>query len=334
MAKTTPSPPPKKRQKSPKVAVVVPCYKETAHILPVIEGIGSEVSGIYIVDDDCPDKTGAFVEQNCKDKRVRVIYQRPNTGVGGAMVRGYREALDDGFDILVKMDGDGQMDPSLIPKLIAPILNKRADYVKGNRFHKLEAVSAMPKSRIIGNIVLSFFSKLSSGYWSVFDPTNGFTALHKTAAARLPLDRLSKGYFFESDMLFRLGMVRAVVEDMPMDAIYGNETSGINIPKIIPEFIAKHFISASKRIYYTYFLRDFGLPGMQFLLGKLLLAFGLVFGGIKWMESDATGVPATAGTVVLAALPIIIGMQFLVSFLNHDTKNTPTSPLVVDTEPD
>jgi len=331
MAKPAPSSPSAKKKKAavfaPSVAVILPCYRETAHILGVIEGIGPEVSAIYVVDDDCPDKTGAFVEEKCADKRVRVIFQRPNTGVGGAMVRGYREALEDGHDILVKMDGDGQMDASLIANLIAPILGKRADYVKGNRFHKMESVSAMPKSRIIGNIVLSFMSKLSSGYWSVFDPTNGFTALHKTAAARLPLDRLSKGYFFESDMLFRLGMVRAVVEDIPMDAIYGTETSGISIPKIIPEFIAKHYMCACKRIYFTYFLSDFGLPGMQLLLGKLLLAFGLVFGGIKWMESDATGIPATAGTVVLAALPIILGMQFLISFLNHDTKNMPTKPL-------
>ncbi len=295
--------------------------------MPVIAGIGPEIDAIYVVDDACPDQTGALVEKECRDKRVRVIYQQSNTGVGGAMVRGYREALNDGFDILVKMDGDGQMDPKLIPRLLTPLLQKRADYVKGNRFHKVESLSAMPKSRIIGNIGLSFLSKLSSGYWSVFDPTNGFTALHRAAAVRLPLERLAQGYFFESDMLFRLGMIRAVVEDMPMDAVYGNETSGISIPKIIPEFIARHYISACKRIYFSYFLSDFGLPGLQLLLGKILLAFGVIFGSIKWMESTSTGIPATAGTVVLAALPVIIGTQLLFSFLNFDTKNMPTKPL-------
>ncbi len=312
---------------SASVAVILPCYRETRHILAVIENIGPEAAAIYVVDDACPDHTGAYVEENCRDERVRVIRQPQNTGVGGAMVTGYKQALKDGHKVLVKMDGDGQMDPRLIPKLIAPLLEGRADYTKGNRFHKIEALSAMPKPRIVGNIALSFFSKLSSGYWAVFDPTNGFTALHHTAAERLAFERLSSGYFFESDMLFQLGMIRAVVEDVPMDAIYGDEQSGISIPKIIPEFIAKHSINAIKRIYFNYFLRDFGLPGLQLLTGKLLLGFGLIFGGYEWHLSSTTGTPATAGTVILAALPIILGSQFMISFLSYDSRNAPVIPL-------
>ncbi|NQV99273.1 MAG: glycosyltransferase family 2 protein [Rhodospirillales bacterium] len=315
------------------IAVILPCYKETAHILDVIKGIGPCVSAIYVVDDDCPDQTGAYVEKNCKDRRVRVIFQKSNTGVGGAMVAGYQAALQDNHDIFVKMDGDGQMDASLIPTIIAPLVENRADYAKGNRFHKIEAVSKMPVSRIFGNICLSFLSKMSSGYWSVFDPTNGFTALHRTAARRLPLEQLSKGYFFESDMLFRLAMIRAVIEDVPMNAIYGNEKSGIRIPKIIPEFIVKHFISTCKRLYFTYFLRDFGLPGLQLILGGLMFGFGVIFGLIEWYHSSTSGIPATAGTVIVAALPVILGSQFLISFLNHDTRNAPTKPLQSDPSP-
>lgn len=329
MAKTTKSPVASKQKKNTdaSIAVVLPCYRETAHILDVIRDIGSTVSTIYVVDDACPDQTGTFVENNCKDKRVRVLIQKQNLGVGGAMVAGYRQALKDNHDIIIKMDGDGQMDAALIPDIVEPIVSGRADYVKGNRFHKLDAVSQMPKSRIFGNIGLSLMSKLSSGYWSVFDPTNGYTALHRTAANQLPLERLSKGYFFESDMLFQLSLIRAVIEDVPMDAIYGSEKSGIRIHKIIPEFIAKHSVRALKRIYYSYILRDFGLPGLQLLLGILLVGFGGLFGAVEWIHSSMSGVPATSGTVIVAALPVILGTQFLISFLNHDTRNVPTTPL-------
>ena len=319
---------------SQSVAVILPCYRETSHILSVINKIGPEVLAIYVVDDACPDLTGAFVQDYCIDKRVRVIMQHANSGVGGAMVTGYQQALKDGHDILVKIDGDGQMNPNMILKLITPILEKKADYAKGNRFHKIESVMVMPKFRIFGNVCLSFLSKLSSGYWSVFDPTNGFTALNRTAAERLPFESIAKGYFFESDILFRLGMIRAVVADVPMEAVYGSEVSGISIPKIIPEFIAKHFLNTCKRIYFNYFLRDFGLTSFQFLFGNILLWFGVIFGIIQWYESEISGIPATAGTVVLAALPIILGSQFMISFFNSDIKNVPTVSLQLNEDAD
>ena len=312
---------------SQSVAVILPCYRETSHILSVIKKIGPEVVSIYVVDDSCPDLTGAYVQDYCTDNRVNVIRQNINSGVGGAMITGYQQALTDGHDILVKIDGDGQMNPKLILKLIAPILANKADYAKGNRFHKIDSVMIMPKFRIFGNVCLSFLSKLSSGYWSIFDPTNGFTALHRTAALRLSFASIAKGYFFESDMLFRLGMIRAAVVDIPMEAVYGAEESGINIPKIIPEFIAKHFLNTCKRIYFNYFLRDFGLTSFQFLLGNILLWFGLIFGATQWYKSELSGIPATAGTVILAALPIILGSQFMISFFNSDIKNVPTISL-------
>ena len=319
--------PPSSETSSQSVAVIVPCYRETSHVLSVIEKIGPEVAAIYVVDDACPDLTGAYVRDNCLDNRVCIIMQDVNSGVGGAMVTGYLHALKEGHDILVKIDGDGQMNPELILKLIAPILEKQVDYAKGNRFHEIDAVMMMPKLRIFGNVCLSFLSKLSSGYWSVFDPTNGFTALHRTAAERLSFESIAKGYFFESDMLFRLGIIRAVVKDIPMEAFYGSEDSGISIPKIIPEFTAKHFLNACKRIYLNYFLRDFGLTSFQFMLGNILLWFGIIFGIIQWYESELSGIPATAGTVILAALPIILGSQFMISFFNSDIKSVPTISL-------
>ncbi len=306
-----------------KIAVVLPCYRETGHVLDVIAAIGDEIAHIYVVDDACPDKTGQHVRAHCTDKRVEIITLADNLGVGGATMAGYRQALADGARIIIKLDGDGQMDPARISDLVAPIMEGRADYTKGNRFYNLDGISQMPKMRIIGNLALSFITKLSSGYWNIFDPTNGFTALHAEAARQLPFDKINTGFFFESDMLFRLYLERARVIDVPMPAQYGKEESSLSIRKILFEFAGKHFINTSKRIFYTYFLRDFGVPSIELALGKILFIVGGIYGILGWRESAATGIPATAGTVLLAAMPIIIGSQLLISFIDHDVKNIP-----------
>ena len=143
------------------------------------------------------------------------------------MVTGYRAALEDGAAIVVKLDGDGQADPGLIPSLVGPILAGQCDYIKGNRFFNPENLSNMPKVRLLGNAILSFLSKASTGYWSIMDPTNGLTAISVPVLRLLPLEKLPKGYFFETDILFRLNAVRAVVEDFPMRvSIAGGEQLG------------------------------------------------------------------------------------------------------------
>lgn len=309
------------------VAVVIPCYREKAHVMEVIGGIGPEVSHIFVIDDACPEKTGDYVREHCRDPRVEVLNHERNTGVGGATMTGYRHALEAGAGIIVKLDGDGQMDPAMIPTLIQPVAEGGADYAKGNRFHQLQAISAMPAMRITGNMLLSFASKLSSGYWDIFDPTNGFTAIHAKVVRALPLDRISKGFFFESDMLFQLGLIRAAVKDVPMDARYGKEKSAISIPKIIPEFLFKHTINTCKRIFYSYFVREFTFASIQLVGGAIMLLFGILFGAYWWVDSSVTDIPASAGTVILAALPIILGSQFLISFINHDTRNVPKTPV-------
>jgi dolichol-phosphate mannosyltransferase len=315
------------RSAKPGIAVAIPCYRETSHIMGVLAGVGPEVDAIYVIDDCCPDKTGELVERECKDPRVRVIRHERNKGVGGATITGYRQALADGHDIIVKLDGDGQMDGALIPRLIQPVLDGSADYAKGNRFHGMHGFSQMPWHRIFGNLVLSLLSKFSSGYWNVLDPTNGFTAIHAEALKAVPLDDISEGYFFESDMLARLGLARAVVRDIPMVARYGSEVSGIRIPQVVPEFIFKHICATLRRLLITYFVRETNIATIQLSLSVVLIAFGVIFGAVNWIDAQSSGVPATAGTVVLAALPIILGSQLLIAFLNHDTRNVPSEPL-------
>jgi len=309
------------------VAVVIPCYKVKRHILDVIQGIGPECFRIYIVDDCCPDSSGEFVRLNCTDARVVVLQNKVNMGVGGAVMVGYQAAIADGMDVIVKIDGDGQMDASLLLNCIAPILSGEADYTKGNRFFDLEKVRAMPKMRLLGNAALSFMTKLSSGYWNLFDPTNGYTAIHRDVARRLPFEKISQRYFFETDMLFRLNTVRAVVVDVPMQAKYGDEISNLKISKIIGEFFVKHIRNFGKRIFYNYYLRDMSIASIELPLGVLMMTFGIVFGSYHWIESTQKEIATPAGTVMLAATPLLMGLQFVLAFIAHDISSVPRQVL-------
>jgi dolichol-phosphate mannosyltransferase len=305
------------------VAVVVPSYKVADQLPGVLRGIGPEVTAIYVVDDRCPDNSGAIAER-VKDPRVRVIRHDSNRGVGAATVTGIRQAIRDGADIIVKMDGDGQMDPRLLPVLIDIVRSGEADYAKGNRFYEPEGLSSMPPLRLVGNAGLSFLAKLSTGYWQTFDPTNGYFAIHAEIARRLPLHKLSERYFFETDLLFRLNTLQARVVEVPMPAIYGNERSNLRIHKIILPFLAGHLRNFVKRIGYNYFLRGFSLASIELLAGLTLVAFGVVYGIANWSD---TGPGSTAGTVMLAALPIILGFQMLLAFFSHDVQSAPATAL-------
>jgi dolichol-phosphate mannosyltransferase len=311
----------------PRLAVVIPCYKVKDHILDVIAQIGPEVAMIFAVDDKCPEGSGKFVEASIRDPRVKVIYNAENKGVGGAVMTGYRAALEAGADVVVKVDGDGQMDPALIPDIARPVLMGRADYAKGNRFHSVWNVRTMPGIRLFGNAALSFLTKLSSGYWSLFDPTNGYTAIHAEALRQLEFANISERYFFESDMLINLGNIRAVVQDVPMKAVYGDETSNLKIRNIIGQFLRKNVKELMKRVLYTYFLRDFSLASAQLMFGLLFFSFGTLFGFWGWYQSISTGSPASTGTVMLAVLPVILGFQLLLSFFGFDMANEPKVPL-------
>jgi dolichol-phosphate mannosyltransferase len=315
------------------IAVVIPCFRVKARILEVLGAIGPECGTIFVVDDCCPEGTGDHVEAECRDPRVRVLRHDRNQGVGGATITGYRAALAAGAAIIVKLDGDGQMDPELIPRLVQPIFDGEADYTKGNRFFDLDGLGPMPRLRLIGNSLLSFASKLSSGYWNIFDPTNGFTALHSAVARRLPLDKLSRGYFFESDLLFRLGILRAVVCDIPMPAVYGREKSNLVISRVLGEFGGKHVVNTVKRIFYNYYLRNFNIASIEIVVGLVFLTFGFWFGLSHWIEGSRLNVPATSGTVMVAALPVIVGVQLVLAFLSYDLQNVPRDILHRRLEP-
>jgi glycosyltransferase involved in cell wall biosynthesis len=316
------------RQNDPRLSesgvwLIVPCYKVKAHISRVIARAPEWIEGIVCVDDACPEHSGDFIEETNTDPRVRVVRLPQNRGVGGATLAGYAEADRLGARILVKVDGDDQMDLSYLAQLVAPILLGEADYAKGNRFTSISHLQAMPALRVFGNGALSFAAKVSTGYWNVFDPTNGFTAI-ESSVARLVMERsVSQRFFFETDLLYHLGTLRAVVRDVPMPARYGDEVSNIRISAIIGPFAGKHLTNFINRILGQYFVRDFNAATIEFLVGLALFGFGMVY-GLHWLATRNVHQAASAGVVMTAALPVIIGVQLLLQAMNYDVLSVPT----------
>lgn len=305
------------------IAVVIPCYKVKNQIVDVISKIGDEVSYIVVVDDCCPESSGKHVKETCHDDRVQLVFNETNLGVGGATIAGIEIALKLHADIIIKLDGDGQYDPALIPSLVLPIVDGYADVAKGNRFFNIDNLGKMPLIRVIGNAALSFINKLVSGYWNVMDPTNGFVAIHRNILLQLPLEKLDKRYYFESDLLFRLNTIRAVVHDVPLTATYGEENSSLIVSSIIFSFPAKQLNRFFKRIGYSYFLRDFNIGSISLVFGIILFVSGLIYTLARWLESSISGMPATAGMVMIGAIQLVIGMQLILTFLNYDVANVP-----------
>jgi glycosyltransferase involved in cell wall biosynthesis len=304
----------------PRIAVVIPAFKVRDHILTTLAAIGPEVAAIYVVDDACPESTGEHVRKNCADARVRVIRVERHLGVGGATTRGYREALGEEMDILVKLHADGRMDPARIPSIVRPLLDGQADYAKGNRFFDLDDVTGVPWRSRVGNSVESFVTKVATGYWDITDPANGFTALHGTVARAIGLDKLARDGSFESDVLFRLAMLRAVVVDVPMPVRITRNEPRARFPR-------SFFSRTLKRVAYGYFLRDFNAGTALFLAGVFLMLVGSWYGGTQWYTAAASGFPASPGTVMLAALPVLVGAQLLIAAFHYEVTNVPRRPL-------
>lgn len=313
------------------IAVIIPTYRVKNHIINVINSIGTEVESIYVVDDCCPDRSGQHVLKNCHDKRLKVTFLKKNRGVGGAVLEGYKQALSDGASIMIKIDGDGQMNCAMISKLIKPIIDGKADYTKGNRFFDIEALHSMPKIRLVGNAGLSLINKFASGYWNIMDPTNGFTAIHSKAANKLPFNKISQRYFFESDLLFRLNIIGAVVQDVSMSSLYDDEQSSLNVLHSLLTFPSKYMKRFLKRLLYNYFLTDFNLATLSLITGASLILFGTIFGVTHWLHSIISGVYSSTGTVMIPTLSIIIGFQLLLFFFQIDISSIPTKPLQKET---
>ncbi len=308
------------------VVVVVPAFRVAEQIEAVLDGVPAWVRAVLVVDDASPDDLAARVERR-GEERVELLRHERNQGVGGAVVTGFRRALELGADVVVKMDGDGQMDPAYLPALLEPLLAGEADLAKGNRYRDREALRDMPAERLVGNTGLTFLLKLASGHWDMFDPTNGYLALRVHVLRLLDLDRLPRDYFFESGLLIELGVLRARVRDVAIPARYGSEPSSLSVGGTLVGFPGRLVAGLCRRVARRYFLFDFTAVSAFLALGLPLFLFGVVFGAVHWIRSIRTGEVASTGTVMVAALPIILGFQLLLQALVVDIAERPSAPL-------
>jgi len=307
-----------------KIAVVIPAYRTENEIQAVLAGIPDFIRHIIVVDDASPDSVAELVSTSAKqDERILLLRHEKNQGVGGAMVTGFKKALELGTEIVIKLDSDGQMDPHYMPGLIAPLITGEADYAKGNRFRDFESLRQMPFIRRVGNLGLSFLTKAATGYWNVFDPTNGYFAIRADVLEQLPLEKLDKGYYFETSMLSRLYLLDAHVQDVTIPARYRGEVSNLSIRRVMFEFPYKLTRTIIKRIIVKYFIFDFSMMSIYLLTGIPLLLFGLIFGIAKWIQYAQLGLSAPTGTVILPTLSVILAIQILLSAIEIDLHAAP-----------
>ncbi|MCL4528991.1 MAG: glycosyltransferase family 2 protein, partial [Chloroflexi bacterium] len=283
------------------IAAVIPAYRVERQITSVLAGLPPFLDHIIVVDDASPDRTSDLVADLVKnDSRLILVRHAQNQGVGGAMITGFRKALELGAQIVVKIDGDGQMDVSRLPELLMPLIAGKADYAKGNRFRDFAALRQMPIIRRVGNMGLGFLAKAATGYWNLFDPTNGFIAVRAEALSQLPLDQIDRGYYFETSMLANLYLLGAVVQDVSMPARYQGEASSLVIHRVLFEFPPKLIGTLIRRVLLKNFIYDFSMASIYILTGLPLLLFGLIFGSVKWIHYASENIPAPTGTVMLA----------------------------------
>jgi glycosyltransferase involved in cell wall biosynthesis len=312
---------------APKVAVVLPCYRVKEKIVGVVESLIGRVDYIFAIDDQCPENSGEWLKANCQHPSLRVIFHEENQGVGGAMITGYQAALETDAGVVVKMDGDGQMDPRYLGRLIAPLVTGKADFAKGNRFFDLRALRSMPWARRVGNFGLTLLTKAASGFWHLSDPTNGYFALRRGALELVNFHLLDRRYFFEISLLVQLNVVRAMAVDVPIPALYANENSSLDPMKALFSFPGKLFGSFMHRIWWRYFIYDINIVSVFLVAGLFMFFGGGIFGAWRWSANIEEGHNQSAGTVALAMLPMLLGFQMLLQALVLDVIDKPAEPV-------
>ncbi len=291
-----------------RVAVVVPAHDEERLVVETLQGIPEIADRIYVVDDASSDGTGERARE-LGDPRVEVIRHDRNHGVGAAIVTGYRRALDEGIDVICVMAADNQMDPQELVDLVRPVALGEVEYAKANRLVSGEAWTVIPRTRYLGNAVLSLLTKIASGYWHVADSQAGYTAISRDALQRLDLDRLYPRYGFPNDMLVHLNVQNARVRDVASRPIYHvGEESGIKLRSVVPRISWLLFKAFWWRLGHKYVIRDFHPLVFFYVFGIFMTLVGVALGVIE-LVLRILGNEITTPTIVLVAVLLIAGLQ-------------------------
>lgn len=306
-----------------KIAVAIPCYKVEPHLEQVVAGIPDFVDTILLVDDCSPDGTPALVDRlAAAQPRIVALHHAKNQGVGGAMKTAFRRALDLSVDVVVKLDGDGQMDASYIASLVDAVTvsgpEGPADYAKGNRLFDRQMLRRMPAVRRVGNMGVGFMVKAASGYWNVSDPVNGFFAIRTATLRRMEFDRIADRYFFESSMLIEMHYTGARIREVSMPAIYADEQSNLSVSHTLISFPPRLVAAWLRRLHLSYFVYDFNICSLYLLVGIPSFLFGLVFGLCEWIHYASISSPSPTGTIMVAVLTFILGFQMLLAAAQYD----------------
>lgn len=302
--------------KEQKIAVAIPCYKVEQHLEQVVSGLPPLIDIILLVDDCSPDGTPALVDRLADGSRIVAIHHPQNKGVGGAMKTAFRKAMEMEADVVVKLDGDGQMDASYIAPLVEAL--EGADFAKGNRLFNRQMLRRMPAIRRIGNMGVGFMVKAASGYWNVSDPVNGFFAIRTKTLRQMDLDRVADRYFFESSMLIEMHYTGAHISEVNMPAIYGDEHSNLSVGKTFFSFPPRLIAAWLRRLHLSYFVYDFNICSLYILVGLPSFLFGLIFGLCEWIHYASISSPSPTGTIMVAVLTFILGFQMLLSAAQYD----------------
>jgi glycosyltransferase involved in cell wall biosynthesis len=308
--------------KNNKIAVIIPYYNAQKHIVEVIDNIPVYINKIYIVDDRGNEELPI---SRINDNRLIVLNNQKNLGVGGAMKNGFKAAIADQMDIVIKMDADNQMDSSYIPELLHPLIKNKFQYSKGNRFKDLQALKNMPSIRKIGNLGLSFLTKMATGYWNNFDPTNGFFAIKVEILKKLNFNNIDNRYFFETSLIAELYHQEAKIFDVTMPAIYGEEKSSMKVWTIPFIFFPKLFKVFFQRIVKSYFLFDFNIASLYIITGLPLFFFGIGYGVYNWVYYSSKNILTPTGTIMIATITLILGFQLLLQAIQFDIQKAPKS---------
>jgi len=280
------------------------------------------VDHIIVVDDASTDGT-AKAALEPRDPRVALLSHQHNQGLGASLIDAHLAALETDAQIMVVMAGDGQMDPAYLPALLDPIVDTEVVFTKGNRFFASRSWEGMPNHRILGNIVLTFLTKFATGYWNLFDPQNGYTAIARSASERINWEAVARDYSFENDVLAQLGLQRAAIRDVDIPAMYGAEVSGIRLSRVVPDILRTLRRAFWRRFWLQYVVRSFSPVALFFFTGMALMTWGFLFGlWVSWMSIGPA--EASTATVMLVVLPLLVGLQLLLAAMVIDVINSPS----------